>query len=139
MTRINAGIDPSELCDQHLVAEYRELPRIRSLALARATKHGGAWGPRPETFTLGGGHVAYFLPFGRWLCQRWYALRDEMRTRGMDPALDWRPYPWMDINWQPNEACARPLLQARILARLSTMRRRPNWTNRQPPAWITTP
>jgi len=24
MTRINLGIHPSELCDQHLVAEYRE-------------------------------------------------------------------------------------------------------------------
>lgn len=28
MTRINSDIDPKELCDQHLIGEYHEMPRI---------------------------------------------------------------------------------------------------------------
>lgn len=34
ITRINIGISPSELCDQMLIACYRELPRM--VAFARA-------------------------------------------------------------------------------------------------------
>lgn len=41
----------------------RELPRMRQFALDRKKSYGG-YGPRPTQFTLGSGHMSYFLPFG---------------------------------------------------------------------------
>lgn len=136
MTRINIGISPDELCDQHLVAEYRELPRMRAFALDRLAKYGGP-GPRPTAPTLGAGHMAYFLPFGDYLRHRWNLLRAEMVYRGMAPTLEWRPYPEELRGPGPSfevVGVARRLLQARILERLSTMRQ-PTWTRRDVPAW----
>ena len=58
MTRINVGICEEELCDQHLVAEYRELPRL----FGHIPK-----GPIPGCFTLGRGHVNYCSQFQGFL------------------------------------------------------------------------
>ena len=113
MTRINLGIAPYELCDQHLLAEYRELPRMRAFAMKRLAKYGGP-GPRPEHFTLGTGHMAFFLPYGLSLEYRWRCLKREMEFRGFRPALNWPDgYPFMDAVPPIAEVrAARPLLQA---------------------------
>lgn len=134
MTRINIGIDPSELCDQHLVAEYRELPRMRAFALARLAKYGNC-GPRPELPTLGHGHMAYFLPFGLFLSERFESLASEMRLRGFTPALGWRDYPWGGDIPSLHLVVAVPFLMARIRDRLRAMRRQPTWTNAVRPGW----
>lgn len=60
MTRINL-VPVSELSDQHLIAEYRELPRIFNLVLNAQYK-----GKHPldfkisDTYLLGTGHVTFF-------------------------------------------------------------------------------
>ena len=59
MTRINI-IDPAELHDQHLVAEYREIFMVGS-SLQRSLKSAN-WDPKniPVSFTLNKGHVSFF-------------------------------------------------------------------------------
>ena len=81
MTRINAGIDPSELSDKHLIAEHREIKRIPNL-LAK----GKLWKDRdpkriPEKFTLGKGHVLFFANKMGFLWHRYITLNLECKVR----------------------------------------------------------
>ena len=82
VTRINL-IAPSELTRQHLVAEYRELPRIFGLArraIARGERPDGI--RNPTHYVLGPGHCRFFYPRLRFLVRRHEALIREMRKRG---------------------------------------------------------
>lgn len=84
MTRINL-VDPSELADQHLFAEYRELPRIFTLVLAAQQR-----GLTPDTcnipkqYALGTGHVTFFYNKIYWLTGRFQALVAECLRRGIN-------------------------------------------------------
>lgn len=82
MTRINV-VPVEELTRQHLVAEYRELPRIFGLVKKQIEKNAS---PRdikkPSTYVLGKGHVLFFYDKLGWLSQRYTMLCDEMRKRG---------------------------------------------------------
>ena len=97
MTRINC-IPPSELTDKHLIAEYRELPRIFKLARLNADI--------PETYRLGKGHVTFFYNKLLYLQKRQAAIIAECLNRGFNikytkpPSLpidkpelcnDWKP------------------------------------------------
>ena len=60
MTRINI-VNPSELTDQHLIAEYREITMVPgSLKRTLVSKIGYQEKKVPERYTLNSGHV-YFL------------------------------------------------------------------------------
>lgn len=134
MTRINLGILPAELCDQHLLAEYRELPRVAIVA-KRHDKSGDC--KFPELPTLGTGHVLYFVPYGKTLQRRWEALRAELVLRDFSPTLGWRGYPWRWAEGQvPDEhiALGRTLLMERIRSKLRYMDRL-SWTKRPRPDW----
>lgn len=78
MTRINC-IPPHELVRQHLVAEYRELPRTFALAKAWHARGGG---DLPETYRLGAGHIKFFYNRLAWLYDRQVSLIVEMKARG---------------------------------------------------------
>lgn len=67
MTRINAGISPKQLVDQHLLAEYRELPRI--FTTAKNCKN------IPESFTF---------------YSRWNDIMCELNKRGFNLNCDFR-------------------------------------------------
>ena len=84
MTRINI-VSPSELTDQHLVAEYREIFMVGS-ALQRSLKSKN-WNPKsiPKRYTLNTGHVKFFYNKGKYLSKRYDELRTEMKARGMNP------------------------------------------------------
>ena len=124
MTRINC-IPPSELSGQHLVAEYRELPRIFALVRAAVAR-----GERPDDrrnpsqYCLGAGHVRFFYGRLGFLAKRQAALVAEMLTRGYRPGfteterlLDGFPEAWCQ-DWQPTpEAIA--INRARIAERLT--------------------
>jgi hypothetical protein len=81
MTRINV-IPPSELCRQHLIAEYRELPRIFSL-VRKAVKRGESPNDEhnPTEYTLGKGHCRFFYNKLGYLAWRHEYLCDEMVMR----------------------------------------------------------
>lgn len=78
MTRINT-IPPERLTDQHLLAEYRELPRVLPLAAA-AVKRGIILGPL--RYTLGKGHVTFFYSRTDYLVRRHAAIVTELLSRG---------------------------------------------------------
>lgn len=79
MTRINV-IPPYELCDQHLLAEFRELTRIPNGILSGKLK--AHYDDRPSQYTLGKGHVKFFTDKLRWLFHRYYDLFMECEKRG---------------------------------------------------------
>lgn len=77
MTRINL-IPPQELCDQHLLAEHRELTRIpNAVARGRFDLMG-----QPADYKLGAGHVRFFFNRLLFLQQRYAALHAECLARG---------------------------------------------------------
>ncbi|UUV44824.1 endonuclease V [Rhodobacter phage RcRudolph] len=85
MTRINL-VDPTELSRQHLVAEYRELPRI--FALVRAAQSKGLRPSdlkAPTAYVLGRGHMLFFYDKCMFLLRRQQSLIREMRSRGYNP------------------------------------------------------
>ncbi len=107
MTRINC-VPPSELSGPHLVAEYRELPRIFALvrgAIARDERPNDR--RNPTSYTLGKGHVRFFYSRLGYLAERQAALIAEMQRRGYKPAfldprglLEGIPPEWCNA-WEP--------------------------------------
>lgn len=82
MTRINC-IPVDELTNKHLLAEYRELPRVFNLArLPKTNEH------FPEHYTLGTGHVKFFYDKLHYCFTRQVALYNEMKKRGYKPNHD---------------------------------------------------
>lgn len=134
MTRINL-IPPSELMDQHLFAEWREIKMVpqslkRSL-VARGPE--GVLNMIPPTFRLNTGHVSFFYDKNVYLMKRWEALTDEIIDRGVHSidagarldadgvffGLDRR----FHKDYEPTEsACA--IIRERIALRIA---QRPNW------------
>lgn len=81
MTRINT-VPVEELTDQHLLAEWRELPRISKLAWAYWGRDGRKE-DLPETYRLGKGHVQFFYDKGTYLYFRLCQLYEECQARGI--------------------------------------------------------
>ena len=127
MTRINI-IEPSELTDQHLIAEYREIFMVGS-SLQRSLKSKN-WNPKdiPIKFTLNTGHVKFFYDKGKYLFKRYDELRIEMKARGMNPddtrvfkREQWPDELWND--WTPSLEDYK-LIRQRIEDRINM---KPNW------------
>lgn len=123
MTRINC-IPPAELTDKHLLAEYRELPRVFKLAYA-AYQRGEDPATHPQEYTLGKGHVKFFYTRLFWLDMRFRKLCAEMNHRGFKPKYEQAPthevvgipFSWCK-DWQPTPD-AQTINRARITERLS--------------------
>ena len=85
MTRINL-IEPSELTDQHLIAEYREIFMVGgSLKRTLVSKNGYQESKVPKKYTLNAGHVYFFYNKGKYLDKRYKELITEMKKRGFNP------------------------------------------------------
>ncbi|GGZ96114.1 deoxyribonuclease [Ignatzschineria ureiclastica] len=85
MTRINI-IPPEELCDQHLLAEHRELTRIPNDIAKRQGKVPLSNAPG---YHLGTGHVTFFRDKLRFLKDRYDALHQECLKRGFNVLYKW--------------------------------------------------
>ena len=59
MTRINVGVNVKHLMDEHLLAEHREIKRICDVFKKRYDT--GKMNNLPTKFTLGTGHVLFFI------------------------------------------------------------------------------
>lgn len=122
MTRINC-VPVQELCDQHLIAEYRELPRVFSLSKQCAGI--------PSSYRMGTGHVKFFYDKLMYLYKRQKNIVQEMLDRGFNPThtdlqylLITGDYPntrWQD--WEPDQA-ALNANRARLAIRMQGMRER---------------
>ena len=83
MTRVNADLPPDLLLDQHLMAEYRELPMVPA-ALRRSLRtrpHESIMSGIPESFTLNKGHVTFFYNKMKFLRERYQLLQEELLSR----------------------------------------------------------
>lgn len=75
MTRINL-LNPSELSDQHLIAEYRELPRCikQDISIKDA----------PCSYVLGKGHMKWARKNWKYLLDRYKDICKELVYRGFN-------------------------------------------------------
>lgn len=80
MTRINAGIQPAELENKHLIAEHREIKRIPNVV----SKGKYCLTGQPTEFTLGAGHVKFFYTRLKYLKNRYEELYKECLRRGFN-------------------------------------------------------
>ena len=129
MTRINL-VNPQELSDQHLIAEYREIFMVGS-SLQRSIKSRNWVNTKkslPISFTLNKGHVKFFYDKGKYLYKRYLNIIDEMKRRGMNPDPDrkFKKEQWPNElfnDWQPNESDIR-IIRERIFQKIN---QKPSW------------
>ena len=80
MTRVNVGIPPADLVNQHLIAEHREIKRIPNcIAKGKYNMEG-----IPDKFKLGTGHVKFFYNKLLYLKFRYASLYVECIRRGFN-------------------------------------------------------
>lgn len=128
MTRINV-VPVEELSDQHLIAEYRELPRI----LKQNINISGA----PLMYCLGKNHMKWASFHGKYCANRYQDLIIEMLYRGFHPrftadGLLCRP---SAIDYEPCQidiAINRQRIKEKVNAKPNFYR----WTKRQKPDWL---
>lgn len=112
MTRINV-VDVTELTDQHLMAEYRELPMVFTSA---KRSNPSKFVPLTD-YTLNKGHVTFFFNKKQYLLNRWMDLVMELNKRNynIDPAQ--RRVLWNEldkfpqINWTPDKKARQVNIQ----------------------------
>ena len=123
MTRINASIPPSSLCDVHLQTEHREIKRIPNMISKGRYSLEGI----PDQFCLGPGHVKFFYNKMLFLLNRYHSLRDECLRRGLkadDYSDAWKGVPdSLMLDWDKSEwPRANKLVEERLREKLKGMK-----------------
>jgi deoxyribonuclease (pyrimidine dimer) len=131
MTRVNV-IPVSELSDQHLIAEYHELPRVikQNIDISNA----------PQCFVLGTGHMRWARAHWKYTCDRFCNICREMEYRGFN--VNFAPeslYGYM----AEQKAGEYTVTDADIEKNRERIREKYNkkpefyrWTRRQKPKWL---
>lgn len=129
MTRVNV-IDPTELADQHLMAEYRELLMVPA-SLRRSLRTQSireVLAKIPPFYTLNKGHVTFFYNKLVYLRDRYELLRSHLAARGF--SLDeTRTFELGDLppvfagDWAVTPAAER-IVRERIAERIAS---KPEW------------
>lgn len=132
MTRINL-VEPSELYDQHLVAEYREIFMVGSSLQRSLRSKNWDVSSIPKKFTLNAGHVKFFYNKGLYLHKRYQSLVQEMKKRSMspDPARRFKVEQWpteLYNDWAPS-VDDLAIIRERIKQRVNA---KPEWYRRTP-------
>lgn len=130
MTRINSDIDPKQLMDQHLMAEYRELPMVIA-SLKRSLKTQSereVLKKIPPKFTLNKGHVLFFYNKLSFLKDRYAKLVDELLNRGYNldhtRTLDFNNIPATFFNNWTATPTDNAVLEQRIREKIAM---KPTW------------
>ena len=131
MTRVNC-VPVETLCDQHLLAEYRELPRIFRLVSKAIERGESPDDPKnPETYRLGRGHCRFFYGKLGYLSRRWGEVYNELDRRLFNLSFKhdikdtWGPVipgPWWG-DWEPTPEAVM-LCTNRVMVR---MPEHPRW------------
>ena len=119
MARINVGVDPKLLSDQHLVAESVEITMITG-----ALRKDGyvIKGVVPEKFPMGTGHINFFKNKLLYLKRRLREVNNQMRERNFNPGtrIDLEEFPLnLHGDWAPTLEDSL-ILRARVADRLIT-------------------
>lgn len=129
MVRVNI-IPPTDLTDQHLIAERLEILMIAGLYVrTRQSKSGFQQVRVPDAYTLGAGHAYFFFDKPRYLAERFNALSEEGKSRGFNmadkqfPLHFWDGHPGTLRDWVPAEADFK-IIRARISERIAL---KPDW------------
>lgn len=128
MTRINV-IPVEELADQHLMAEYRELPRVFNQKVDTTNA--------PTCYKLGKGHVKWAKLHIKYLHDRYYKIVKEMRYRGFRTAFT--DISHIDVNYGKNYI---PTIYDILINReriSEKYKMKPSWykwTKREIPLWL---
>lgn len=102
MVRINL-VPPSELTDQHLIAEHDEILMLcGALQKTLNSKIGYLESRVPDKYVLGKGHIYFFFNKGLYLHKRFDQVQKEMLDRGFNPTKSfpvnkWPPYLYNDF------------------------------------------
>lgn len=127
MTRINSAINVKRLTDEHLLAEHREIKRITDNFIKRKNSKQGL-NNLPTKFTLGTGHVLFFIDKGGFTLNRYKQLYDECVDRGFnvtDYSNNWSIYGSNLKDYVPTDE-EHSLLVERISERIMN-NTKPNW------------
>jgi deoxyribonuclease (pyrimidine dimer) len=157
MTRVNL-VPPSELADQHLFAEFREIKMVPK-ALRRSLQ--AAWQREfdkddsnaasvrrerlalekvltsiPEDYCLGKGHVSFFYNKGAYLRERYWDIREELAKRNInfdvtsvfDPDKTFKTYSVLNGHYTPTPEALK-LIRARITEKIAMKPDWYRWTN----------
>ena len=140
MTRINL-VPVQELADQHLMAEYRELPRIFGAVRkhVQAEKKVKDFKISPY-YILGTGHVTFFYDKLKFLANRHYDLVLECLRRGINISNTGIN----DISDIPDEWCGEylpstteiELSRSRIIEKIHAKPDFYRWTSSVKPQWV---
>ena len=117
MSRINVGLNPKLLSDQHLVAESVEITMITG---GLRSHNYQIKGDVPEHYPLGKGHINFFKNKLVYLNNRLIEVNNEMRQRGFKPGthIDLQEFPAeLRNDWKPTLKDTL-LLRARVVDRL---------------------
>lgn len=105
MTRINT-VHVTALLDQHLIAEYRELPRvINAIVNGKINRNCTI----PKEYCLGTGHVTFFYNKLSYLTNRMDELIHEMKHRGFKCSFDKSDWDLSNttiikqVDWMPSD------------------------------------
>jgi len=140
MTRINL-VPVQELADQHLMAEYRELPRIFGAVRKHVQDEKKVKDFKiSNTYLLGTGHVTFFYNKLQFLADRHYDLVLECLRRGIkisNTGLN-------DISDIPTEWCSTyiptdkdiELSRSRIIEKIQAKPEFYRWTSTNKPLWV---
>ena len=135
MTRINV-IPVEELADQHLLAEYRELPRVIKQNLKLDDTN--------ERYHLGRGHMKWARKHWKFVLNRYYDLFSEMLYRGYLPKYSpaeleqytvelSEEWPYANYNVDQHDI---NLNRERIISKYKLHPEHYTWTNRIKPNWL---
>ena len=118
MTRINVGIEPWKLPDELLLAELREIKRLPYFK--RTLKDQIS----PPSFTLGKGHIKFFMSRLRFAKERYARLREEAEKRGFDVTDFSQNFEGLDLgtDYNPSENDRSQIVQ-RICQRVRESRK----------------
>lgn len=136
MTRFNL-IPVTELSDQHLIAEYREIPRIIKQEHIYI-------GDAPDRYVLGKGHVKWAVKHGNFCLTRYYYICEEMKYRGFKVNYPYEDLAkiaednqvtWYTENYHPTEEEIE-LSRNRIIEKINQKPNWYKWTKRNKPKYI---
>lgn len=95
MTRINSGVGPQFLTDEHLLSEHREIKRVCQVYQRRIDSGIPLEKGVPQTFCLNTGHVLFFMVRPTYTLHRYKRLYSECINRGFnvtDYSRNWELY-----------------------------------------------
>lgn len=119
MARVNIGINPRFISDQHLIAESVEITMITGQLRAHGYK---IKGKIPKKFSLGTGHMTFFKDKLLYLQKRLYEVNCELLRRGFEPStnINLNEFPIeLRNDWNPSES-ESILVRLRVAERLLT-------------------